>query len=365
MTRVSTRPARTPSVILEWLRPAAKAAGSTSGSSRIATNSDGRGGCAAFSSSWGHRGGHQAHRGKGTEESVRKHSTSNPENQNSCPGVPTWLLGAVSDSRCEQAFRSLRRGSSHLRRPLGPPGRVRPRRGGPPCRRRRAGRGDLPGHAQPAGAPPTSCLPELTCSPSTITESSPTVSSAPAPSSSTHPWRPRPGTGRTVVTSEHREWGGDASTRSHRAHQTRKPTAQGLAALARRAGGRCSRPVDLGDDHRMTLRLLHLMFCQVLQWPALLAWSSAAKDAELLMLRHEAAMCAVRWIRGAGADGRGCDLPGVSSLACPAQAASSQFLAPTGRCRCGHHMVRVAFPSPEGQARASRTSTFPSRTRVR
>jgi putative transposase len=37
----------------------------------------------------------------------------------------------------------------------------------------------------------------------------------------------------------------------------------------------------------MTLRLLYLLFCQVLRWLALLARSSAAKDAELLMLRHE------------------------------------------------------------------------------
>jgi putative transposase len=38
----------------------------------------------------------------------------------------------------------------------------------------------------------------------------------------------------------------------------------------------------------MTLRLLYLLFCQVMRWLALLARSSAAKDAELLMLRHEA-----------------------------------------------------------------------------
>jgi hypothetical protein len=40
----------------------------------------------------------------------------------------------------------------------------------------------------------------------------------------------------------------------------------------------------------MTLRLLYLLFCKALRWLALLARSSAAKDAELLMLRHEVAV---------------------------------------------------------------------------
>jgi putative transposase len=40
----------------------------------------------------------------------------------------------------------------------------------------------------------------------------------------------------------------------------------------------------------MILRLLDLMFCKVLGWLALLARRSAAKDAELLMLRHEVAV---------------------------------------------------------------------------
>jgi putative transposase len=40
----------------------------------------------------------------------------------------------------------------------------------------------------------------------------------------------------------------------------------------------------------MTLRLLYLLFCQVVRWLALVARSSAAKDAELLVLRHEVAV---------------------------------------------------------------------------
>ena len=40
----------------------------------------------------------------------------------------------------------------------------------------------------------------------------------------------------------------------------------------------------------MSLRLLYLIFVRLLEWLALLARSTASKDAELLVLRHEVAV---------------------------------------------------------------------------
>jgi hypothetical protein len=40
----------------------------------------------------------------------------------------------------------------------------------------------------------------------------------------------------------------------------------------------------------MALRLLYLIFSQLVQWTVLMARESAAKDAELLVLRHEVAV---------------------------------------------------------------------------
>jgi hypothetical protein len=42
----------------------------------------------------------------------------------------------------------------------------------------------------------------------------------------------------------------------------------------------------------MTLRLLHLSFCQLIGWLAVLARGQVSKNAELLVLRHEARSCA-------------------------------------------------------------------------
>lgn len=56
--------------------------------------------------------------------------------------------------------------------------------------------------------------------------------------------------------------------------------------LRLRAGVGCPRR----SPAMAALRLLYLIFCQLIDWLALLAGGQAAKNAELLVLRHEVAV---------------------------------------------------------------------------
>ena len=99
----------------------------------------------------------------------------------------------------------------------------------------------------------------------------------------------------------------------------------------------------------MTFRLLYLLFCQVLRWLVLLARSSAAKDAELLMLRHELAVLRrqvgprVDWADRAALAGLARLLPGPNR--------HGLFVRPETLLRWHHDLVRRRWSYPHRRGR--------------
>jgi putative transposase len=102
----------------------------------------------------------------------------------------------------------------------------------------------------------------------------------------------------------------------------------------------------------MALRLLYLLACQVLRWLALLARSSAARDAELLVLRHEVAVLRRGTVRPQVDWADRAELAGLARLL-PRPAWHGLIIQPTTLLRWHRDLVQRRWTYPHRRGRPS------------